>query len=255
MTFYKITLSFKGTKYLGWQKQKDFSPTVQGELENSLKKIFKSDSIKTIGSGRTDTGVHSLFHVVRIQAPFEIPPESLLRALNSHLAPEIRILDSKFCDSTFRPTNDALRKEYQYLFTTNKFESPFQLDFMANYPYELDFEMMRQACKLFVGKHDFKAFSCTGSEPTSTIRNIFECELITGIKPNMQGIMPEYHLIRIVGDGFLKQMVRLITGTLWQVGRGKVSVEDIEKAFEGQLNRRIGEVAPPQGLYKVKTWY
>ncbi|MBC75319.1 MAG: tRNA pseudouridine(38-40) synthase TruA [Halobacteriovoraceae bacterium] len=255
MIYYKIFLTFKGSRFLGWQKQKDFHPAAQGELEGALRTIFKSNSIHTIGSGRTDTGVHSLSHVVKLRAPFEIPPKSLVRALNSNLADDIRVLDAAFCEESFRPTNDAIKKEYKYLFTTNLTSSPFQKDLMANYPYELDFEQMRQACKLFIGQHDFKNFSCVGSEPSSTIREIFECEVTSDIAPNLQGILPNYHMVRIVGNGFLKQMVRLVVGTLWHVGRGKLDKEVVKTALSGREIDRIGEVAPPQGLYKVKTWY
>ncbi len=255
MTFYKLHLSFRGTRFLGWQKQKDFRPTVQDDLEKALRVIFKSDLIHTIGSGRTDTGVHSLGHVVKLSAPFEIAPKNLVRALNSNLPVDIRVHEASFCSENFRPTNDALKKEYKYLFTTNAQLGPFQFDTIANYPYELDFEKMRCASKLFIGRHDFRAFSCVGSEPNSTIREIYECELITNIEPNMQGIFPEYHMIRVVGNGFLKQMVRLVVGSLWHIGRGKLGPDAIVDALSGIEFQRIGEVAPPQGLYKVKTWY
>lgn len=255
MIAYRITLSFKGSRYLGWQKQKDFEPTVQGELEKALQRIFKSSDVKTIGSGRTDTGVHSLGHVALAIAPFEIAPVSLTNALNSHLPSDIRVLDAAFCDESFRPTNDALKKEYRYLFTNNDQPSPFQRDMIANYPYELDFEAMSSACKLFVGKHDFEAFSCVGSEPASTVREVYECEILRDIEPNLQGILPAYHSLRIVGNGFLKQMVRLIVGSVWHVGRGKLTAQQIESALREGSHRRLGEVAPAQGLYKVKTWY
>lgn len=255
MIFYKILLAFKGSRYLGWQKQKDFSPTVQDELERILANVFKTDGIKTVGSGRTDTGVHSLGHVVKVKAPFAIAPESLVKALNSSLPPDIRALEAAFCDKEFRPTNDALRKEYRYLFTNNKAVSPFQIGLLANYPFELDFDAMKAACEVFVGTHDFKDFSCKGSDPSSTVRTVFECELTTDISPQMQGVLPEYHCLRIVGSGFLKQMVRLVMGSLWHVGRGKIDSKEIKMALESGSEKRLGEVAPPEGLYKYRTWY
>lgn len=255
MFYYKLTLSFKGTNYLGWQKQKDFSPTVQDELEKALSKVFKSKEIHTVGSGRTDTGVHSLSHVIKAKVPFEIENQGLLKALNSNLPSDIRIHSVQTCEESFRPTNDAVKKEYKYLFTNNSKALPFQVGMMANYPYELDFESMEKACKLFIGKHDFEPFSCVGSDPNSTLREIFECELIRNIEPNLQGILPTYHCVRIQGDGFLKQMVRLIVGSIWHVGRGKLSLQDLENTLKNGSKKRIGEVAPPDGLYKVKTWY
>ncbi|MEX1100266.1 MAG: hypothetical protein WEB87_07560, partial [Bacteriovoracaceae bacterium] len=206
MITYKVKLAFKGSRYLGWQKQKDFYPTVQDELEKALKSIFKSATIHTVGSGRTDAGVHSLGHVARIKAPFDIEPEALHKALNSKLPDDARILEVAYCDPDFRPTNDALKKEYKYLFTNLKDPGPFQKDLVANYPFELDFEKMRQACKLFVGEWDFERFSCVGSDPSSTIRTVYECELRSHIEPNFQNIFPAYHCFKIVGNGFLKQM-------------------------------------------------
>lgn len=193
--------------------------------------------------------------VVRVRAPFSIEPEALVRGLNSNLSGDVRVLGAEFCGESFRPTNDATKKEYKYLFTNNIAESPFQRDMIANCPYELNFEKMKQACAVFVGEWDFKAFSCAGSNPASTIRKIYDCELVTDINPNFQEILPVYHCVRIAGNGFLKQMVRLIVGCLWHVGRGKLEVEKIQAALKGDVKERLGEVAPPQGLFKVKTWY
>ncbi len=255
MVFYKVVLRFSGARYLGWQKQKDFHPTVQGELEKALSEIFKAKDIKTIGSGRTDTGVHSLSHTVKIKAPFEIEPPGLISALNSKLPLDIQCLEASYCDESFRPTNDALKKEYRYLFTTSKRPTPFQKGLMANCPYDLNFEKMREASKLFIGKKDFESFSCVGSDPSSTIRTIFELEISENVESNVQEILPNYHVVRVVGDGFLKQMIRLIVGALWQAGRGKIELEAIQQAFDKKPDHRLGEVAPPEGLYKFKTWY
>lgn len=256
MLHYKLKLAYQGTGFLGWQKQKDFQPTVQGELESALKRIFKSEQILSVGAGRTDTGVHALGQIVKISVPFEIPSLQLLKALNSQLPMEIKVLQVEPCDETFRPTYDALKKKYCYFFTNSERPSPFQLNLVANCRYELDFEKMHDACRLFVGTHDFKNFSCTGSDPATTVRTIYSCELKVNIKANLGEILPSYHLVEIVGDGFLKQMVRLIVGTLWHVGRGKLSLEQVQDALkQTELDRRIGEVAPATGLYKAKTWY
>lgn len=255
MVYYKAIFRFSGNGYLGWQKQKDFGPTIQGAIEKRLADIFKGGEIKTIGSGRTDTGVHSLSHTVKIQAPFKIEPPRLVAALNSGLPGNIECVEAEYCEQDFRPTNDAIKKEYRYLFTTSKRPSPFQTGLIANCPYDLNFEKMRRASRLFIGQKDFLAFSCVGSDPSTTVRTIFELEISEGIEPNFQGILPRHHMIRVVGDGFLKQMVRLIVGSLWQVGRGKIEEEAIERAFEKAPSHRLGEVAPAEGLYKSRTWY
>ena len=129
--FYKIYLSFKGSRYLGWQAQKDFTPTVQGELNSVLATIFKTHQIHSTGSGRTDTGVHSLGHVVKVSAPFSIDHEALFKAFNSLLPNDIRVQKVESCEPNFLPTNHAIKKTYKYLFTNNEIGSPFQNDMIA----------------------------------------------------------------------------------------------------------------------------
>lgn len=252
--FYKLELQFNGTRYLGWQIQKDFSPTVQGELNKACCEIFKNKDIHTVGSGRTDTGVHSLGHIVRLKAPFKIEERALLKGLNSLLPKDIRVLGVEHIQKDFSATSDATKKEYIYLFTNNSVQGAFQKDFITNYRFDLDIDLMKEACKLFVGDHDFKNFYCTGSEVNSTEREIFECEL-NFFDAQFHEILPSHYVFKISGNGFLKQMVRLIMGTLWEVGRGKLSIEELEKELCSPGKKKLGATAPPQGLYKSKVFY
>jgi tRNA pseudouridine38-40 synthase len=252
--FYKVFISFKGTRFLGWQIQKDFSPTVQGEFNKACSLVFKSQNVHTIGSGRTDTGVHSLGHVVKLEAPFFIECESLKKALNTNLPSDIRVHRVEVCDEGFLPTNHAKQKTYKYLFTNLSEVNPFAGDFIANCPYELDFELMQKACVLFIGKHNFKDFQCTGSDVSSTIREIFSCSLYQQ-KTSFHGIIGDHWVVEITGNGFLKQMVRLIVGSLWNVGRGKTSLDQIEQSLGMPTQKRLGPVAPACGLYKVSVDY
>ncbi len=252
--YYKLKIEFNGTRYLGWQLQKKFSPTVQGELNKACQEIFKSSEIHTIGSGRTDTGVHSLGHIVKLKAPFEINFEALKKGLNSKLPDDIKVLEVDEVLESFRPTNDAIKKEYKYLFTTNKEQSAFQDNIIVNTRFDLDIDEMRRACKVFIGTHDFSDFECTGSDTKSKVREIFECDLLFH-KSNFHGIFPDHYVLRVVGSGFLKQMVRLMVGTLWSIGRGKSSIEDLEKSLKNPTGKKLGATAPPSGLYKTKVWY
>ena len=252
--YYQLDLQFKGTRFLGWQKQKDFEPTVQDTLETACSKIFKSDEISSIGSGRTDTGVHSLGHKVKVKVPFELPPEAIRKGLNSHLPTDIRILKVKKSTVSFKPTNDAIKKEYIYLFSNFEDSGALQNDFIVNNRFSLDIEVMKQACKLFIGKHDFKNFYCVGSDINSTVREIYECNLEFK-EMDFHGILPNHYVFSIVGNGFLKQMVRLIVGTLWEVGRGKVSLEELSEDLASPGSRKLGITAPPNGLYKRKVCY
>jgi len=252
--YYKLAIQFKGTKYLGWQIQKDFGPTVQGELNRCIIQIFKSNDIHTIGSGRTDTGVHSLSHIVKLRAPFHIEFEGLRRGLNAILPKDIRVLSIYDCDPDFLPTNDAESKEYRYLFSVGQNPSAFQIDCISNTRFEVDEELMKKACASFMGKHDFSDFQCVGTDVSSSVREIFECELIKQ-ELDFHGILPSHYVFRVVGNGFLKQMVRLMVGCIWDIGRGKTSLDDLEASMVKPLGRRLGPVAPPEGLYKFDVQY
>lgn len=251
---YRITIQYKGTRYLGWQIQPESAGlTVQGELNRSLKTISKSEQIHSMGAGRTDAGVHALAQVAKVSIPLEIIPESLVRALNAHLPQDIRVLAAEKSTEDFIPTVHAKSKEYHYRFTVNRERSALQDELLANYSFEVDIQKMNEACKLLLGKHDFTNFFCEGSEVSSYIREIYSCEIV---KVSEEGwMLPEHYVLKIKGNGFLKQMVRLIMGALWSVGRGKVSLEDFKEALGPQKKPRLGPVAPANGLYMVCVNY
>lgn len=252
--YYKLVLEYKGTRFLGWQVQPEGAGlTVQGELNRALKSISKSDEVKSLGAGRTDAGVHALGQVAKVGIPLEILPLSLMRALNGHLPDDIRILSAEISDAEFFPTVNAKSKEYHYRFTCQRTFTAFQNDLITNHPFELDIEKMREACKVLIGEHDFTNFYCEGTEVASNIREIYECELLE--IPQGEWMLPAHYLFRIVGNGFLKQMVRLLMGAVWNVGRGKISIEDLKAALSSTRVQRLGAVAPPQGLYMIRVNY
>lgn len=228
--------------------------TVQGELNSALKKIAKTEQVKTIGSGRTDAGVHALGQVVKIDMPLELQPENLVKALNSHLPDDIKAVDAELCDSSFMPTSDALSKEYHYRFTCNH-HGPVALqeEFIAHQRSGLDFKLMDEACKILIGEHDFVNFFCEGTEVKSTVREIFECNIFE--VQSGDWMLPAHYVFRIKGNGFLKQMVRLLMGTIWNVGRGKVSLAEFQESLRVKTPSKLGPVAPPQGLYMVRVNY
>lgn len=257
MHFYKIILSYKGTNYFGWQVQQESQITIQGELNKALAVITKSSEVSSVGSGRTDAGVHALNQVCRVEIPLDIPPDALVRALNANLPKDIRIKSAVNCDKDFHPIFSAKEKEYIYLFTNIKNESAFQRDLLTNINWDLDFEKMKKACSLFVGEHDFQNFYCLGTDISSTKRQIYSCELVA--RQNNQvfhEIYGDYWQFSIRGSGFLKQMVRLIIGSLWELGKGNISEEDLKKYLSGtKYQNKIGPVAPPQGLYLSQVFY
>lgn len=253
--FYRLTIQYKGTRYLGWQVQPaSQGQTVQGNLNRALQVISKSEDVRSLGAGRTDSGVHALGQVAKVAIPLEINPESLLKALNSHLPDDIRIIAAEISDEVFMPTVHAKSKEYHYRFTSERTFTAFQNDFIANYPFDLNLKQMQAACKVLVGKHDFSNFFTEGTEVSSNIREILECELLE-VSQDGWNMLPKHYVFRIVGTGFLKQMVRLLVGAVWNIGRGKITIDDLTVALGAQKTQRLGPVAPPEGLYMVRVNY
>lgn len=251
---YRLTLQYKGTRYLGWQVQPDGAGlTVQGELNKALAVVSKSNVVKTMGAGRTDAGVHALGQVAKASIELQIAPENLLKALNVNLPDDIRIIASEISDEDFFPTIHARSKEYHYRFTGKRMFTAFQNDLIHNYPFELDLALMREACKILVGEHDFTNFYCEGTDVSSNVRTIFECEILE--IPQTDWMLPSHYVFRIVGSGFLKQMVRLLMGAIWNVGRGKITLEELKNSLGPTRVQRLGPTAPPNGLYMVRVNY
>jgi tRNA pseudouridine38-40 synthase len=255
MFFYKLTLSYQGTNYFGWQIQKPDQITVQSVLEDSLKKISKSSDIKTIGSGRTDAGVHALNQVVRIEMPLKIEETSLVRALNSFLPLDIRAKKVELTDEHFHPIFSARKKEYIYLFSTS-LPTPFQQHLVSYVPFDLDLNSMQKAAQCFVGEFDFCNFFTVGTAVKSTTRTIYKAEIVPYSSQDFEMYFQDVLALKIEGTGFLKQMVRLIMGTIWEAGRGKVDLEQIRSHLKGQsFSKKLAAVAPPQGLYLSSVTY
>ena len=252
--YYRLTIQYKGTNYLGWQVQSESAgQTVQGELNKALATISKAKA-QSMGSGRTDSGVHALGQVVKVGIELQIEPEKLLKALNANLPEDIRVIEAGPSTFEFHPTVDAVSKEYHYRFSTSRYAGALQNDLITNQTFDLDLSKMREACKILVGEHDFTNYFCEGTEVSSTVRSIFECEILE-VKQGQWGMLPEHLVLRIVGSGFLKQMVRLLMGALWNVGRGKISLEEFKGSLTSTPTQRMGIVAPPQGLYMVRVNY
>ncbi len=255
MNIYKITVAYKGTHFSGFQVQAT-DTTIQGEINAALKILSKSDEIKTLGSGRTDAGVHALAQVMKIEIPVFIPVQNIAKAINAHLPDDIRVIAAEISNIEFHPIYSAKSKEYNYVFTTEEVISPFARELMTHFPFDLDIELMRKGCQIFCGEHDFINYQCVGTDVESTVRKIISCELVrqesTGHWGNLAG---EYYVLKVVGNGFLKQMVRLLMGALISLGKGKITLEDLEKSLKTPLKNRLGATAPPQGLYLKEVHY
>jgi tRNA pseudouridine38-40 synthase len=191
--------------------------------------------------------------VARLSIPFFIEDESLLKAMNSNLPDDIRVLRIESCEDSFNPLRDAKKKEYRYKFTNDRIPNPLTNDYIVNYSFEVDFETMDKACKLFIGHKNFNQFFTQGSVVKTTQRSIYECEILR--VSGVDQLYPDHYCLRVVGSGFLKQMVRLIMGTIWNVGRGKVSLQDLEISLAGEGKDKLAAVAPAAGLFLYKVDY
>lgn len=217
MEFFKAFVSYDGSLFQGWQKQSHTDKTIQGQIENALKKIHSS-KVYTLASGRTDSGVHALNQTIKIELDLAINPESLKKAINSHLPSEIRILKCEKSNPNFHPVRDCKKKTYLYYFSTEE-SHPLLKNYIYFHNNKLDIEEISKCCSLFKGEHNFFNYYCTGTNINSTVRTIFDCKID---KLNQFGpVSLTYYCLNITGSGFLKQMVRLIMGTLLNAGEKK----------------------------------
>ncbi|MGA1868824.1 MAG: tRNA pseudouridine(38-40) synthase TruA [bacterium] len=245
MPVYKIVLSYLGTHYCGWQVQPD-KKTIQGVLNSTLSAIFKED-VTVIGAGRTDAGVHALGQVAHIRVNKFLPPECLKRALNSLLPCDIAIISSEEASSSFHACYSARGKYYRYWIYQGE-KSPFWGPYSWFLPCSLDIEAIRTALLLFLGTHDFSAFSVTNRDTHfDSTRTITRTELIVHDNAMIS--------LDFEGNGFLRKMVRRIVGTLVDVGRGRFRPDDIEKMFSSKDPCHAGPTAPAHGLFLVRVDY
>lgn len=257
MNYYKATIQYDGTNYFGFQWQKDI-PTIQNDFNQSFTQLI-SGKVTTMGASRTDTGVHALEQIIKITSEEQIDCKSFLSKLNQTLPLQIKCLGIDSCESSFNPITNCNSKEYRYLFTNKLQSSCIDQRFIANNPYRLDLDLIRNCTQEIVGKHDFKNFCSAGSNVKTTEREILLCEF-SKVDPHM--ILPQNDLfslphdlrqcyqLKIVGRGFLKQMVRHLMSALWLVGSGRITPDEFLLLIHGpKRTKRLWKVASPRGLY------
>ena len=230
---------------IGWQKQKD-KLNIQGNIEKAIEAIT-GESVDLIGSGRTDRGVHSLGQVANFKTNSNLPIEKFPIAINTNLKKSIRILSAQEVSEEFHSRLTCKKKTYRYIINNSKYGTAIYRNLETNIPVNLDIKKMKEAIKYFEGEHDFKAFKASGTSSKSSLRTIYKAEIIK--KPNNR------IWIEITGNGFLYNMVRIISGTLVEVGMGKIKPEDIPSIIESKKREKAGKTLPPQGLYLVKVEY
>lgn len=240
----KLTIEYDGTNFSGWQIQPS-ARTVQEEIGKAICKIIKKP-VKINGSGRTDAGVHALGQVANFKGEFSIPVERIPIALNSILPKDICIKEAKEVHEYFHARYNAKGKKYIYKIYNGCVRSPLFRNYAYFVPQELNIEEMKEASKYFIGEHDFKGFMASGSSVVDTVRHIYDIDL--SLKEDMI-------TIEVMGNGFLYNMVRIITGTLVDIGVGKIRKEQLANIILSCNRDKAGHTAPAQGLYLAEVYY
>ena len=241
----KLVIEYDGKEFNGWQKQPN-KLNIQGTIEQAIKTITGED-VELNASGRTDRGVHSLGQVANFKTNYDLPIEKWPLALNANLKKSIVIKSAEEVDEEFHSRLSCKRKTYRYVINNSKYGTAIYRNLETHIPQKLDIEKMKEAIKYFEGEHDFKAFRASGTSSKSSVRAIYEAKVIE---------MPEERIyIELTGNGFLYNMVRIISGTLVDVGLGKIEPKEILKIIESKERTKAGKTLPPQGLYLVEVKY
>lgn len=240
----RLTIEYNGANFYGWQKQKD-KRTVQGEIE---KAIFSLTGVEVCleGSGRTDKGVHALAQVANFLVESKIPTSNFKGALNNLLPSDVRIKKVEEVSMEFHSRFSAKKKTYKYVVQVGGEPSAVACNHLAFYPYSVTFEKILNASKMLIGRHNFKGFCSADTSVTNFERTIYD------ITVKKQG---RKFVFEISGNGFLYNMVRIIVGTLLDVGRGSLDESDVEKALTEHDRNFSGVTMPACGLYLKKVEY
>ncbi len=241
----KLTIEYDGKDFNGWQKQPD-KLNIQGTIEKAIEQIT-GETVDLNASGRTDRGVHAFGQVANFKTNSNLPIEKFPIALNSNLKKSIRIKQAEEVEENFHSRLSCKRKTYRYVINNSQYGTAIYRNLETHIPMKLDIEKMQKAVKYFVGEHDFKAFKASGTSSKSSVRTIYDAKVIQ---------MPDDKIwIELTGSGFLYNMVRIISGTLVEVGMGKIEPKEIENIIKSQKRENAGKTLPPQGLYLVNVEY
>lgn len=240
----KLTIEYDGTNYSGWQYQ-DNAISIQEKITEAIE-ITTGEKVKLIGSGRTDAKVHALGQVANFYTNSTIPGDRFKYALNIVLPDDIKIIESEEVGLNFHARFSALRKRYKYIIYLGEIPRPIYRNFSYHVKYTLNIDEIRDALKYFVGTHDFCAFMATNSIVNSSVRTIYDISIAE---------KNDFLEITIEGNSFLRNMIRIIVGTLIEVGRGRIRKEEIPSIIKSKNRDLAGPTAPPQGLFLEKVYY
>lgn len=240
----KLTIEYDGKDFNGWQKQ----PTklnIQGTIEQAIKQIT-GEEVQLNASGRTDAGVHAFGQVANFKTNSQIPIDKFAIAINSRLKRSIVIKKAEEVEERFHSRLNCKKKTYRYVINNSTEGTAIYRNLETHIPQKLDVEKMKQAVKYFEGEHDFKAFKASGTSSKSSVRTIYKAEVYK------EG---DRVFIELTGNGFLYNMVRIIAGTLVDVGIGKIKPDEVPEIIKMQKRENAGKTLPPNGLYLLRVMY
>jgi len=240
----KLIIEYDGSKFGGWQKQ----PTklnIQGEIEQAIKEITGED-VELTASGRTDSGVHSLGQTANFKTNSNIEIEKIPYAINSKLKKSIVIKSAEEVNENFHARYNCKGKKYRYIINNSSQGTAIYRGLECHIPQKLNVEKMQEAIKHFEGEHDFKGFRASGTSSKSSVRTIYKAE----VKEEGERI-----IIELTGNGFMYNMVRIISGTIVDVGLGKIHANKIPEIIEARDRSKAGKTLPAHGLYLVEVYY
>ncbi|MEB2300641.1 tRNA pseudouridine(38-40) synthase TruA [Lysinibacillus xylanilyticus] len=242
----KAIISYDGTQFSGYQVQPG-ERTVQAELERVLAIMHKGEKIKVTASGRTDARVHATGQTLHFDSPLAIPVDKYMKALNVQLPRDIRVLSIEEVAADFHARYSVTGKRYRYIWSCEPIQSPFRRHYsVETNGVKPNVEAMQEATKAIIGTHDFSCFCAANTSVKDKVRTV------TALQFEWYG--EELHMV-IEGNGFLYNMVRIIAGTLWEVGIGRRDIESVELVVKSMNRDKAGKTAPPQGLYLEKVFY
>lgn len=245
MKNYKIIIQYDGTRYSGWQVQKCTPDTIQGKIEHVLETLA-GHPVEIMGSGRTDAGVHAMGQVANFHIEDSFDRDEILEWLNRHLPKDIAVTAIEEVDDRFHSRFSAVKKTYVYRIHTGTISNVFERKFVYDFEGILDVSAMKEAAELLVGRHDFKSFCGNKRMKKSTVRTIFDITI--------EQLRDEIR-ISYTGDGFLMNMVRILTGTLIEVGDGRRAASSMTDILASLDREAAGYTAPPQGLILKEVMY
>lgn len=234
----RMLIQYDGTRYKGWQKQKDAELTIQGKIETVLAKMTGQE-VQVIGCGRTDTGVHAENYIANFHTECKMSTDEMLDYLYEYLPEDIVVKSMKDAADRFHARYNVLSKTYVYRINNTRFRDVFNRKFVYHLDENLDLNKMRKASEVLLGTHDFQSFTSMkrGNKPTIRTINFIEITEENGMIE-----------IQVNGNGFLQNMVRIIVGTLLEVGRGKFTTADVERILAEKTRSEAGPIAPAKGL-------